>query len=384
MFSTVSSWFVGIKPDDDGTEAIDSTGATVSVQSGEPSAADAKSSEQGVQQTEELETGKDLQQQLDEVSAKAVNTAKEWGSYLYNYGKVASVQVAKAAVQFKDAVTEGTLLGDFSKEQEKFSTEKKQQQKQADAAIAPWVGYNEEETMKKQILALSLEKRNFLRNPPAGVQFSFDYNAAYPVAKAVLQEDDNLQKMRFELVPKQVTEEHFWRNYFYRVSLIKQSAQLSSLAQQTGDSIESRTDNQQKRSREVNIPQLAAATAGDIDREAEQLSPPIEHEFVSDMMGETELSTEEMQQLRMPHDKSPSVGASHPLSTPSSSQPKPQPKLDDDWEEELQHELQEYEVVMQGQDGVSDLDLESELLRQMEEEQDELQAAVDGAKPAAH
>lgn len=101
------------------------------------------------------------------------------------------------------------------------------------------------------------------------MQFSFDYNAAYPVAKAVLQEDDNLQKMRFELVPKQyvfsnvhsrnfaadveivdipsvfvwvmfcfvcirVTEEHFWRNYFYRVSLIKQSAQLSSLAQQTG------------------------------------------------------------------------------------------------------------------------------------------------------
>lgn len=59
-------------------------------------------------------------------------------------------------------------------------------------------------------------------------------------------------------------------------------------------------------------------------------------------------------------------------------------ELDDDWEEELQHELQEYEVVMQGQDGVSDLDLESELLRQMEEEQDELQAAVDGAKPAAH
>lgn len=82
MFSTVSSWFVGIKPDDDGTEAIDSTGATVSVQSGEPSAADAKSSEQGVQQTEELETGKDLQQQLDEVSAKAVNTAKEWGCKL--------------------------------------------------------------------------------------------------------------------------------------------------------------------------------------------------------------------------------------------------------------------------------------------------------------
>lgn len=47
------------------------------------------------------------------------------------------------------------------------------------------------------------EKRNFLRNPPAGVQFSFDYSAAYPVALTVLQEDANLQQMRFELVPKQ-------------------------------------------------------------------------------------------------------------------------------------------------------------------------------------
>lgn len=34
-----------------------------------------------------------------------------------------------------------------------------------------------------------------------------------------------------------VTEEQFWRNYFYRVSLIKQSAQLSAMAQQTGENI---------------------------------------------------------------------------------------------------------------------------------------------------
>uniref|UniRef100_A0A915DPI7 BSD domain-containing protein n=1 Tax=Ditylenchus dipsaci TaxID=166011 RepID=A0A915DPI7_9BILA len=27
--------------------------------------------------------------------------------------------------------------------------------------------------------------------------------------------------MRYKLVPKQISEEHFWRNYFYRVSLVK-------------------------------------------------------------------------------------------------------------------------------------------------------------------
>ena len=46
------------------------------------------------------------------------------------------------------------------------------------------------------------DKRNFLRNPPTGVQFHFDYETCYPVAMATLAEDDKLQKMRFELVPK--------------------------------------------------------------------------------------------------------------------------------------------------------------------------------------
>uniref|UniRef100_A0A8C9GWW6 BSD domain-containing protein n=1 Tax=Piliocolobus tephrosceles TaxID=591936 RepID=A0A8C9GWW6_9PRIM len=54
----------------------------------------------------------------------------------------------------------------------------------------------------------------------------------YPVALVMLQEDELLSKMRFALVPKLVKEEVFWRNYFYRVSLIKQSAQLTALAAQ--------------------------------------------------------------------------------------------------------------------------------------------------------
>ena len=34
-----------------------------------------------------------------------------------------------------------------------------------------------------------------------------------------------------DLIFFRVKEERFWRNYFYRVSLIKQSSQLSTLAQ---------------------------------------------------------------------------------------------------------------------------------------------------------
>ena len=34
---------------------------------------------------------------------------------------------------------------------------------------------------------------------------------------------------RYELVPKQVKEDEFWRNYFYRVNLIKQSFDLKDM-----------------------------------------------------------------------------------------------------------------------------------------------------------
>jgi hypothetical protein len=99
-----------------------------------------------------------------------------------------------------------------------------------DASVPPWVGYNEEEQLKAQILEISSDSRNVLREPPPEVEFPFDYPRAAPVAMVMLKEDSRLQKLRFDLVPKKVSEETFWRNYFYRVSLIKQSVQISTLS----------------------------------------------------------------------------------------------------------------------------------------------------------
>ena len=83
--------------------------------------------------------------------------------------------------------------------------------------------------MKAKILSLSNDKRNFLRAPPSGVTFEFDYASVSATALALLQEDQELEKMRYELVPKKVKEDEFWRNYFYRVNLIKQSFDLKDL-----------------------------------------------------------------------------------------------------------------------------------------------------------
>lgn len=73
-----------------------------------------------------------------------------------------SSTVIKGAQQIKQVVEEKSLLGNFTKEHEKFVTEKRTQQRREEAAVPPWVGYVEEEDMKKQILALS--KVNFHRH----------------------------------------------------------------------------------------------------------------------------------------------------------------------------------------------------------------------------
>lgn len=46
------------------------------------------------------------------------------------------------------------------------------------------------------------EKRNFTREPPAGANFEFDLATAMPVITILMKEDPNLDKLRFELVPK--------------------------------------------------------------------------------------------------------------------------------------------------------------------------------------
>lgn len=78
----------------------------------------------------------------------------------------------------------------------------KNQAGKGDASVPPWVGHNNEEKIKEEILSLSADRRNFVRAPPAGVDFQFDYDITYPIALSMMTEDPALEKMRFELVPK--------------------------------------------------------------------------------------------------------------------------------------------------------------------------------------
>ncbi|XP_056089287.1 synapse-associated protein 1 [Rhinichthys klamathensis goyatoka] len=282
------------------------------------------------------------------VEEKNINTetvesqAKGLGDFILNFAsnatKKISESVAETAQNIKktveesniDGIIDKTILGDFQKEQEKFVQEKNA--KKTDAAMPPWVGYTEEETIQQQILALSADKRNFLRDPPAGVQFHFDFDQMFPVALVMLQEDELLNRMRFDLVPKQVKEDVFWRNYFYRVSLIKQSAQLTALAaQQQAEEKNSSAPLDQTLSETIRpkTPPVAISAKPKPAEEEEDISTsPGVSEFVSDAFDACDINQEdlrkEMEQLVL--DKKDEETA--------------------DWEKELQQELQEYEVVV--------------------------------------
>ncbi|XP_071368755.1 synapse-associated protein 1-like [Centroberyx affinis] len=296
--------------------------------------------------------------------------AKGFGGYIYNFASSASKKISDSVVEtaqtIKKTVEEGkidgiidkTILGDFQKEQERFVQEKNA--KKSDTAVPPWVGYNEEETIQQQILALSADKRNFLRDPPAGVQFHFDFEQMYPIALVMLEEDELLRKMRFHLVPKQVKEDVFWKNYFYRVSLIKQSAQLTALAAQQAAE---RREGEKHASSPEDVPQteivqrktppaiISAKPKPNEDEEEISTSPGVS-EFVSDAFDSCKINEEdlrkEMEQLVLDKREQPNT---HAEETP-------------DWERELQQELQEYEVVADNENRDDNWDKEIEEMLQ--------------------
>ncbi|XP_038613222.1 synapse-associated protein 1 [Tachyglossus aculeatus] len=312
-----------------------------------------KEEEEEEEEAEEEEQQQQSQPQGDQ--EPPLQQAKGLSNYLLDFASAAtkkiSESVAETAQTIKKSVEEGkidgiidkTIIGDFQKEQKKFVQE--QHTRKSEAAVPPWVDSNEEETIQQQILALSADKRNFLRDPPSGVQFHFDFDQMYPVAMVMLQEDELLNRMRFDLVPKHVKEEVFWRNYFYRVSLIKQSAQLTALAaqQQAAGKEEKNSgregDLQLTETVRPKTPPVAIKSQLKPQEDEEEISTsPGVSEFVSDAFDACNLNREdlrkEMEQLVLDK-KEEEITVLEEESA--------------DWEKELQQELQEYEVVTESE-----------------------------------
>lgn len=149
-----------------------------------------------------------------DVTKKIVSGAFSVGNFLFS--------AASAGTQ----ILERGIFGEFNKEQTSFIND---QNKPLASQLPPWVGYINEDHLREECLSLSGDRQNFLRSPPTVSEFKFDYNICYPIAEAIMKDDQRLEELRYKLVPKLICEEHFWRNYFYRVGLIFQANEADIL-----------------------------------------------------------------------------------------------------------------------------------------------------------
>nr|CAG8496355.1 11750_t:CDS:2 [Entrophospora candida] len=153
------------------------------------------------------------------------NAVKNIPNVNTTFASSAMTSVVSLSKTFQQKVEETTR--NIQQQHEEFVKQIKEETlvpKSGTEAVAPWVGLPNEDELKEQILALSQDKRNFTIPPPENTNFQFDMHVYFQTAMATLKSDPNLNRMRFELVPAQVQEPTFWRNYFYRVSLVKQTA----------------------------------------------------------------------------------------------------------------------------------------------------------------
>ncbi|XP_063312859.1 synapse-associated protein 1 [Pelobates fuscus] len=362
MFRGLGSW-LGLDPEPTTTSAEEKEPGREGEQP-----ADTQHGQAGIEQGGEGEPHEPQQEETEDV---LLRQAKGLGSYLMSFASVATKKITESVTEtahtIKKSVEEGkidgiidkSIIGDFQKEQNKFVNEKNL--KKTEAAVPPWVGYSEEETIQQQILALSADRRNFLRDPPAGVHFNFDFEQMYPVALVMLQEDELLNRMRFDLVPKLVKEDVFWRNYFYRVSLIKQSAQLTALAAQQSAGKSDKTNGRQNEADleetvRPKTPPVAINSQLKSQEEEEEISTsPEVSEFVSEAFDTCNLNQEdlrkEMEQLVL--DKKDEVDAADEES--------------EDWIKELQQVVQEYEVVSDA-DKIKDENWDKEIEELLQED----------------
>ncbi|CAO3620438.1 unnamed protein product [Cunninghamella echinulata] len=111
-----------------------------------------------------------------------------------------------------------------SEHQNFIKTKSSEEKKPQSELVLPWAGYDVyEKELKRRILEITKDQRHFTIPPPEDTTFEFDLKAYSQSARAILEVDQELSKMRFLLVPKQVDEVSFWRNYFYRVTTVKQA-----------------------------------------------------------------------------------------------------------------------------------------------------------------
>eukprot|EP00486_Rosalina_sp_Unknown_P014822 CAMPEP_0201592404 /NCGR_PEP_ID=MMETSP0190_2-20130828/190312_1 /ASSEMBLY_ACC=CAM_ASM_000263 /TAXON_ID=37353 /ORGANISM="Rosalina sp." /LENGTH=423 /DNA_ID=CAMNT_0048051167 /DNA_START=8 /DNA_END=1280 /DNA_ORIENTATION=- len=171
----------------------------------------------------------------DDFTKKASEAAKSASSKAAEVAKAAADKSKVVAAQVNEKVNK------FVEEQKKEYNEveqdtdlaerkKRKKQQMMESGKPPWhIDANSANTevmdeLRLNILKLCEDENNFLIKAPTSTSvFDFKLEYALPYAQCALAQDPVLPKIRFKLVPRKLEEEQFWKNYFYRVNVIRES-----------------------------------------------------------------------------------------------------------------------------------------------------------------
>ncbi|CAL8108477.1 unnamed protein product [Calicophoron daubneyi] len=236
MLTAVKGFFSTLLADDEVKEKAESSGKSTPTAHGESE-----------------EEKKDSASGDNNVSSgvkETLNSALNWGSNLYKKALESGESTAKlladkvTSVELESTWDKVPLFHELQQAQAEFEAKQKAEAEQLAKApvgsdLLPWhpdaSGISDPaalEALRIKILALSQQESTFLLPPPKEAQLSetsAGHTLNLQLAVALLEEDPNLGKMRYQLVPFKISEDLFWRNYFYRVSLVRQSAHLSAM-----------------------------------------------------------------------------------------------------------------------------------------------------------
>lgn len=172
--------------------------------------------------------------QLSEIAESTKNSVTEATASLSE--TVQNLDAQKVSDLVKDIYVETTkefLLGSTGSELEVRSASRLE--RAVKLKLVPWKVYDESksdvaEELQTRVLNLSEVEDTFLVSAPDDTVFEFNFHNLLPFAHAALAEDKNLSQQRYVLVPKRVEEDAFWRNYFYRVQLVRNQLELPVLS----------------------------------------------------------------------------------------------------------------------------------------------------------
>nr|CAD2180338.1 unnamed protein product [Meloidogyne enterolobii] len=129
----------------------------------------------------------------------------------------ASTKIQEEAKNF----TPLKIIGNFEKERQKFIDELESEKRTKIEDSSQLCRLLDNLEAKRHIISISSDTKNFTEDLPISSDIGIEVEEIKANAKEFFKLDRRLEDVRFELVPKRITEAKFWQNYAYKLSLVK-------------------------------------------------------------------------------------------------------------------------------------------------------------------